>query len=136
MKVFVATKKLQGLRINDFCYTIEGELVKYGFVCDGETVDGHCGCQRSMVGFQSQKATTTFQVVEMPITEDDFWKKYIASERDAGWVSESTTENDLKTFRAVAKELLKLAKRFPINKVLEKRGNMIQTRVPSLKAVQ
>lgn len=136
MKVFVATKKLQGLRNNDFSYTREGELVKYGFACDGETADGHCGCMRSMVGFESQKATTTFQVVEMPITVGEFWRKYIASERKAGWVSKSAEGNELGTFRAVARELLKLAKRFPINTVLEKRGHMIQVRVPRLKAVQ
>lgn len=128
MKVFVSTKKLQGLRKNDFSHTLEGELVKYGFECDGETVDGHCGCKRSMVGFESLKATTTFKVVEMPITHQEFWEKYVESERKAGWITEKT--DDLKVFKAVAKELLELANRFPIDVVLEKRGNLIQTRVP------
>lgn len=132
MKVFVATKSLQGLRKNDFSFTLEGELVKYGFECDGETVDGHCGCKRSMVGFESQKATTTFKVVEMPITPKAFWNKYIESERKAGWVKESATKEELKVFRAVAKELLRLPNRFPVNTVLEKRANRIQTRVPTI----
>jgi len=132
MKVLVATKRLQGVRKNDFSHTLEGELVKYGLECDGETVDGHCGCKRSMVGFESQKATTTFMVVEMPITSKEFWEKYIESERKAGWVRESTTKAEMKTFRAVAKELLRLANHFPVNTVLEKRGSRIQTRVPTI----
>jgi hypothetical protein len=136
MKVFVATKRLQGLRKNDFSHTLEGELVKYGFVCDGETVDGHCGCMRSMVGFESQKATTTFKVVEMPITPEEFWNKYIESERKAGWVKESAEKADLKVFKAVAKELLKLASHFQVDTVLEKRGYRIQTRVPIVKKSQ
>jgi hypothetical protein len=128
MKVFIATKRGQGIRNNDFSHTLDGELVKYGFECDNETVDGHCGCKRSMCGFESQKATTTFMVVDIPITSPEFERRYFMSERNAGWLRETTKGKELETFRNVAKELLRLANQFPLNIPLEKRGNRIQTR--------
>jgi hypothetical protein len=59
MKVFVSTKDGQGIRNNDFSWTNEGELVKFALECDGEKIDGKCGCRRSMSGFDTHKATTT-----------------------------------------------------------------------------
>lgn len=58
MKVLVATTKRQGMRKNDFCHATEGELVKFSFECDGEKVDGKCGCKRSMGGINSRELPT------------------------------------------------------------------------------
>jgi hypothetical protein len=64
MKVLVATEETQGRRPNDFCFTEEGELVLFGSECSRETIDGPCGCRRSLVGVRSGMATTTVRVVE------------------------------------------------------------------------
>ena len=57
MKMLVATKETQGKRRNDFCWATEGELVRFAFQCDGEAVDGRCGCRRSFCGLDSHKAS-------------------------------------------------------------------------------
>lgn len=64
MKVLVATTMRQGEVENDFCNTIEGELVRLPFIeCD----DGdQCGCTRSFTGLTSHRATTTAVVVDRP----------------------------------------------------------------------
>jgi hypothetical protein len=128
MKVFVATKEGQGIRKNDFSWTTEGELVGYAFECDGETVDGNCGCRRSLSGFDSHKATTTFKVSLLSMTEEEYIAKFLESQRKAGWLTDKTDEEGKKVYVATAKALLRIASRFPANRVLEKRGNSIQTR--------
>ena len=57
MKILVGTTETQGRRKNDFCYTKEGEVLCFHLECDGETVDGSCGCKRSMSGVDTNKAT-------------------------------------------------------------------------------
>jgi len=122
MKVFVATKEGQGKRKNDFCWAKEGELVKFCFECDGESIDGNCGCRRSMGGFNTLSATTTFKVVDMDITREEFIRRFAESEEKAGWI---WTDEEISRF---GNEMLETAKEFPTGKVLEKRGNLIQTR--------
>lgn len=56
MKVMVATREGQGFRENDFSWTKENELVGFTSECDGETIDGNCGCRRSMSGFDTHTA--------------------------------------------------------------------------------
>ena len=85
MKVLVATNEGQKQRKNDFSHTTEGEFVKFGFECDGETVDGNCGCKRGMVGFDTLKATTTFKVTEKDISKENYISRLLESERRAGW---------------------------------------------------
>jgi hypothetical protein len=126
MKVLTATKEKQGKRKNDFSHTKEGELVKFGMVCDGETTDGGCGCKRSTVGFGTLKATTTIKVEERNITEKEFIQQYIESDKKAGWY-EYRKDGD-KEIIEDAKYLLELADSFDVGTILEKRGNKIQTR--------
>jgi len=109
MKLFTATRQTQGQRDNDFCWAEEDELVRFPFECDGERVDGQCGCRRSMAGLLSQKATTTFKVVELPIGKEalQFVTRLPDEELD---------------------QLLYAASRFQIGAVCERRGNLIQER--------
>jgi len=125
MRVLVATKAGQGKRKTDFCWADEGELVNFGFECDGETVDGSCGCRRSMSGFETFKATTTFKVEDRNITREDFIRALVQSLKKAGWL---TIANNEKLVRDTVAELLTLAKSFPVGKVLERRGDKIQVR--------
>ncbi len=123
MLVLVATKTGQGKRKNDFCFVDEGELVHFCFECDGETVDGSCGCRRSLSGATSHKATTTFTVVEKEISPEEYRRVIHQSYLDAGWKDLNTKETYLE-----ADELAKMATHFGVGALLEKRGTTIQTR--------
>ncbi len=109
MKLFVSTKLTQGQRNNDFCWAEEDEMVRFPFECDGESVDGRCGCRRSMAGLYSQKATSTFKVVELAIGKEalQFITRLPDDELD---------------------QLLYAASQFPIGTVCERRGDTIQER--------
>jgi len=124
MKVLIATKEKQGIRKNDFSFTDEGEFVKFGFQCDGESVDGGCGCMRSVCGFDTQKATTTFKVEDEEITKEDYINKFLKSEKEAGWFK----EKDKEEFTDMAEELLSIADQFKTGTILEKRGSKIKER--------
>lgn len=128
MKVFVATKSKQGKRKNDFSHTKEGELVKFGFECDGESVDGKCGCKRSMVGVDTLKATTTFAVKDINIKVEEYIKKLLDSERKGGWLNKESSKDTIKAMEDAAKYLLELANGFAVGAILEKRGDKIQVR--------
>ena len=122
MKIFVATKETQGKRKNDFCFTNENELVGFSSECDGESVDGKCGCKRSMSGFDTRKCTTTFKVIETDMTKEQYCLAFKKSNDKAGFKFSDIESN------IFADELLEIANKFPLNKVLEKRGNTIQER--------
>ena len=125
MKVLIATTKGQGKRSNDFCFANEGELVGFSLECDGERIDGGCGGRRSVVGFDSQKAATTFEVVERPLTEQEFCELHWKRLCKGGWDS-IDVQRDVSDKQA--KELLRLANRLPIGSVIERRGHDIQVR--------
>jgi len=124
MKVIVATDKTQGQRKNDFCHANVGELVRFGFECDGGTVDDKCGCKRAMAGIDSHKATTTMEVVSKDISREEFELLIKSSLVDA-W-GKGVAE---KCYKEEADELINIAKIFQIGDVIEKRGRKIQTRV-------
>jgi hypothetical protein len=128
MKVLVATKETQGRRRNDFCWAKEGELLKFAFECDGESIDGKCGCRRSMTGVESHKGTTTMKVAELGIT----MKGYVELIKDAylkgGWF-----EDDPKTLQETAETDAKIiaeqAEFFGLGAIIEKRGNQLIERI-------
>jgi len=129
MRVLVSTHETQGYRKNDFCWANDGELVNFHFECDGETVDGHCGCHRSLSGLESHKATTTVKVVEMEITLRELAERIRASLKAAGWLEYSNEQEIIAWVNQDAGELTKVAKYFPVGTVLEKRGGSFQNRV-------
>lgn len=129
LKVLMATKQGQGLRHNDFSHSQEGELVKLGFECSGEKVDGHCGCKRSLVGFDSLKATTTFKVVKLQITKEQFINRLLISENKSGYLLlEKPSEAVPQSVIDQAEDLLRVADYFKEGEILEKRGRNYQAR--------
>jgi hypothetical protein len=63
MNVLVATSLTQGWRDNDFCWTVEDELVAFPPLdCEGGSIDDGCGCRRSVAGVASHRATTPIKV--------------------------------------------------------------------------
>jgi len=128
MKVLVATKEAQGQRKNDYSFVPEGELVCFGFECDGEGIDGSCGCRRGMGGMVSHTATTTFKVADLPMTVADFEAALLREKVSGGWIKEPVSDKDRGWVHTDAVELLRLADAFPVGVVLEKRGAKIRAR--------
>jgi hypothetical protein len=124
IKALVATKETQGQRKNDFSWCDEGELVTFAFECDGETIDGSCGCRRAMAGLVSHTATTTFKVAEVEITPLEYLEAVTAS-NIKGWGDKPSIRE---LSRVDCNELIRLAEVFPVGTILEKRGNKIQER--------
>ncbi len=123
MKLLVATTKTQGQRKNDFCFATVGELVKLGSECDGESINGSCGCKRSMTGMDSSKGTTTMIVAELPhIDAKKLAKLLFDSDKKAGWNFSMGEEEE------TGDELARIANCFKVGDVVEKRGISIQKR--------
>jgi len=122
MKLLVATKEGQGKRANDFSHAGEGEIVRFGMECDGEEVDGGCGCRRSMCGMLSARATTTMKVDDLRIDIEKLTDLMAISLKLGGW------DALVGRAREEAEELVRLADKFPVGAIIEKRGDQIQTR--------
>lgn len=132
MKVLVSTSRTQGQRKNDFCGVPDGELVTFGSECDGEAVDGSCGCRRAMTGMDSLKSTTTFLVEERPgLSVEALADLVYASHEAGGWHfggPEREAENR-EWALADARDLAGLAAAFPAGMIVEKRGTKFQERI-------
>lgn len=117
IKVLVGTKETQGTRANDFSWTEENELVMFGSECDGEAVDGGCGCRRSLSGVNSRKATTTFKVVDIEVTRDELVDIFKSSLEAAEYteVDEWATTS--------ADSIIEIVASFEVGQVLERRGD-------------
>ena len=127
IKVLVATKETQGRRGNDFCHAKEGDLVRYGSECDGEGVDGKCGCRRALVGLHGG-ATTTMLVVERDMTLDQFRGEIRAGLTRDGWLSFGTDEDHAKFVADETADILKIADLFKVGSIVEKRGDTFRHR--------
>lgn len=128
MKVLLATMTTQGKRKNDFCNAAPGELVHFALECDGEAVDGKCGCRRSMSGVDSHKATTTMIVVDLPITKTQVADKVKKSLTEGGWMGLMGPEEGEKFVQDEVKDLLEIAEFFEERTIVEKRGGKFRSR--------
>ncbi len=128
MRILVATNETQGKRKNDFCWTQEGELVIMAFECDTDknNVDGTCGCGRSMSGLTTAKATTTFKVVDLPCYKEVNVLNKIRAHYTKNW--RMKRKDAIEYAKEMLEELNSIAYKFPVGKVLEKRGDVIQVR--------
>lgn len=124
LKVLVATRATQGARANDFTFVPDGELVAVTGGHDGETPDGACGCARSFTGLTCLKGTTTARVVRLPITRVEFARAYADFEKRRGFGIPAEQR------AVIVRELLALAAAMPEGTVLERRGDLVQERVP------
>jgi len=122
MKVLLATKDGQGGRENDFCFCEEGELVSFPLMeCANESLDGHCGCRRSLAGLTSGKGTTTFKVVELDIELQQYvWEMAESIKRAHHMMIEPNPIAVL----SPALEMLRAANRFETGTILERRSEI------------
>ena len=93
--------------------------------CDGEYVDGKCGCRRSFSGMDSLKATTTARILNLPITEEQYLEAYQNAMNKAGW----DKLMQLADIKDEVKYLLQLASNFDEGTIIEKRGPKIVERL-------
>jgi hypothetical protein len=124
MKILVATKETQGDRRNDFCWCEEGEIVEPSLIeCGGETVDGRCGCRRSLCGLKTRLATTTFKVADVRLKVLELARMICESDRAAGFRG-----IEFEAHLITARELNRIASNFPMGAILERRGDRILLR--------
>jgi hypothetical protein len=125
MKVLVSTQLTQGKRKNDFCFVPEDEIVTLGVECDGESIDGECGCRRSLGGVECHKATTTVKVADLPITKAEYEEILFQSFVTGGWGD----SNEIKEIaKSDAEMLLSLSEKFNVGDIIERRGETFQRR--------
>lgn len=128
MNLLVATTTGQGGRPNDFCYAEEGEILFFPSECDDEGIDGACGCQRSMAGLFSGRMTTTMTVAEVPdLTVDGLKALLRARLTQDGWDFPAATLTAIVDEDVAA--LIQVANDIPLGRIIERRGEVFQTRV-------
>jgi hypothetical protein len=126
IKYLVSTSETQGYRENDFCFVPENEILRFGFECDNEEVDGWCGCKRSLVGIKCKKSTTTMKVAELNITVEDLVQRISFSLDSSGW--DFTKPEDKEVIKEEVQEIIRLCSNFPTGAILERRGNVFRRR--------
>ena len=127
MKILLGIKETQGKRKNDFSFTNDKEILRFGFECDGERVDGRCGCKRSMVGTVTHKSTTTMKIEEVNLTEEQLADVIFQSLKDAGWITEKN-ESSEKLVKEQIEDIKNVASSFPAGAVIERRGRAFAMR--------
>lgn len=135
MKVLTATSETQGWRANDYCFTIEGELVIFPAIeCDCGTIDDACGCHRGMAGLASHRATSTLKVVDRPeLDRMEYFQLVSEGLKEQGYLpdrlrGDPEVEEWLRDF---VEDLIGSAAAFDPGTILERRGDFLQVRSTS-----
>lgn len=122
LKLLRATRDTQGQREDDFCFTVEGELVRFPFDC----ARCGCGCKRSMVGIESRKGTTTMKVELVPTSEEGLARYLVGSWGDEA--ADVANPEVLARCRRAARELIEAARPYTISSIVERRDGVLQIR--------
>jgi hypothetical protein len=127
MRLLTATRQSQGRRDNDYDWCVEGELVRFDVVCRSGRLDpdGGCGCGRGFAGMSSCRATTTCLVRNLPFSRRDVQVALAASLHAAGYLARA---NDLAAVADEADELIRIAARFRVGDIVERRLNVLRVR--------
>ncbi len=134
MKLFAETHKTQGQRKNDYANPgiKPGELVSTSmFECDGESIDGRCGCRRAFKGLESNYAITTAIVVEQDITEAELRVLVRKNLESGGWIKgdlKSDADEDTKWVNNETKGMIDDAQGFEVGTIIERRGKTLRER--------
>jgi hypothetical protein len=112
MRVLVATSETQGERDGDYCWTVEGEMVRLpGLTC----ADPGCGCNKGWAGLSSSRATTTCKVVERDLDASELLATFTDAFAREGWLVAGEDTDWITDF---AWEHRKVAEAFPVDTVL------------------
>ena len=122
MKLFTAIETLGDE--GDFAFTVPGELVHFApVIC----ADRLCGCDRSMGGFVSHKATTCFVARDLDMDVATYTDLLFASLEAGGWVTDSDAD-DHEWVQKWAAEHIELAAQFPVEHPLRIRRDHVVLR--------
>ncbi len=127
LKVFTSTRKTQGERTSDFCFVPNGEFVMPGTPCDRDkgNPDGKCGCDRSFIGFDCRKGTTTAEVAEIDLTKPQLVRRLLRNAKKQGWHPFVLTK---KTITLLVDGIVELAEPFDVGAVVEYRSGVVGER--------
>jgi hypothetical protein len=119
MRVIVATDRTQGDKLGDYCFTVDGELVRLPWSeCDGPD----CGCTRGFAGLSSHRATTTARVVNRPELDPAAYVQLLVDDAVANGFG--PVDDELRRLVAdEARHLMALAQELPLGSVLERLGD-------------
>jgi hypothetical protein len=118
--VLTATHLTQGQRPGDFCYAVEGELVRLpSLECDDAA---RCGCQRAFEGLSSHRATTTARVVDRTDLDPDTYAELLADELCDAWGLDPDDPDLQGDLAYEAAELIGVAATLPRGAVIERVG--------------
>ncbi|RKS72405.1 hypothetical protein CLV35_2649 [Motilibacter peucedani] len=124
MRLAVATTRGQGERPGDFSHTVDGELVMLGLVCATDTRNpdsGGCGCGRAFSGFASHRATTTAEIRELDISDEDLVIAVRAALEAHGWLRWLPDDECEQMVCAVVGQLLEVGRAFPVGTLVGRR---------------
>lgn len=124
MHVLVATAEGQGEREHDFCWAQEGELVYEAPACDCP----ECGCWWALAGLESQRAITTFKVVDLGLSPALYEEKIRAGLDRAGWLTGLSSAEASECAREETAFLLRIAGAYPPGTLLERERETIRPR--------
>jgi hypothetical protein len=126
MKLLTATATGQGIRDNDYDWTVEGELVWLGFVCadDEQDPDGGCGCGRGFSGLSSLRATTTALVRDLSMSREDVAQALAGYWELAGWGPASSPDE----LQQEVDDLLIAGSHWETGSIVERRVGQLRSR--------
>ena len=124
MKVLVATHDGQGHERDDYCWTVDGELVTpVAVACSNPG----CGCERGFPGLASERATTTAMVVERPgIDEVSLWNALADSLERQGWLTYLTPVERDELISEHLDAIVLMGESFREGTVLRRHGDVIR----------
>lgn len=110
--VLVAATADEDPRPGAFSYTLPGELVVVGIVCDADRRGDDCGCGRSWIGATTRRATTIAKVADLTYDADDYATALISAGIDIGltehaaamaahWIAEIAAGHDVGTLMTI-----------------------------------
>jgi hypothetical protein len=109
VKLLVAIEALDDE--DDFSYTVPGEMVHFPpVVCDCP----ECGCEKSMAGFMSHRATTCFVVRDLDVNAATYTDMLFKTLADGGWVTEGSGA-DRRWVAQWAVEHMEMAAELPVD---------------------
>jgi hypothetical protein len=99
----------------DFCWGVEGEIAVPGLVCASPA---DCGCDRSLCGINSHRASTTVMVRDLDLSLDDLIVGNIGSLEAGGWAELLPPDGLDEWARDQIIESVEAAGNFPVGMVL------------------
>ncbi len=129
MRLLVATNELQGIRSDDYAWTVEGELV----VAESSAcADPRCGCARGFSGLASSRATTTAMVVDLPHIDLGTLREAVWDHLErAGW-QDLLADDDLDEIGEIVDEHVDnidtICSAYAVGTVLERHGAEVRPR--------